>query len=125
MGANTMGLRDWWNNRGRDLALFPQDENGDVLWGMHCAGDDLRRARDMDFFFIFPDKRAAEQFCISAEQQGFRVALTWFEEKLAWDATCSIHICPTHARVTQLENDLVQTARPLGGKGDGWGALAQ
>lgn len=120
-----MGLLSWWNNRGRDLASFPHDENGDVLWGMHCARDDLRKARDMDFFFIFADRRAAEQFGVTAERQGCRVALTWFEGKQAWDATCTIHFVPTHTRVTQVEHALAEAAQPLGGKPDGWGGLAQ
>jgi hypothetical protein len=120
-----MGLQDWWNNRGRDLALYPRDENGDVLWGMYRAGDALHKARDMDFFFIFADKSTAEQFRISAEQQGCRTRLTWFEEKHAWDATCTIRIAPTHARVTQLEDALAKAAHLLGGRADGWGSLAQ
>lgn len=120
-----MGWQDWWRDRGRNRALFPDDENGDVLWGMHCAGDNLHAARDMDFFFIFPDKLKAQRFCDTAEQQGFRVALDWGEEKAAWDATCTIRLAPTHARVTRLEHTLVQVAQPLGGKADGWGAFAQ
>jgi len=120
-----MGLQEWWRNRGRDLVLFPHDENGDVLWGMHRAGDDLHAARDMDFFFIFPNRRSAEQFCSVAVQQGFRVALAWFDEKQAWDATCTIPIAPTHARVAEVETALAQAARSMGGKPDGWGAVAQ
>lgn len=120
-----MGLQDWWNNRGRNLAAYPRDENGDVLWGMHRAGDNLLQPRDMDFFFTFPSKDVAGRFCAIAEQQGFRWALKWYEEKLAWDATCTIRITPTHARVTQLETALSQAANLLGGKADGWGTLAQ
>lgn len=120
-----MGLQDWWSNRGRDLALFPRDENGDVLWGMHRAGDDLQKARDMDFFFMFSHKGTAERFGAIAEQQGCRVTLSWFEEKQVWDATCTMRITPTHARVGQMENLLVQAAQSLGGASDGWGAVAQ
>ena len=120
-----MGLQDWWSNRGRDLTVFPRDENGDVLWGMHRAGDDLHKARDMDFFFIFLDQGTAQRFGAIAEQRGFRVALSWFDEKQVWDATCTIRIAPSHAHVTQMENVLTQAAQSLGGSPDGWGAMAQ
>lgn len=120
-----MGLLDWWRERGRDLALYPRDENGDVLWGMACKGDDLARARKMDFFFVFPQQESARQFCEHAQQQGFEVSLSWFEEKRAWDAQCSLTLVPTHARVTEVERALEAVAARLDGRADGWGSFAQ
>ena len=120
-----MGLQEWWRNRGRDVAAFPHDENGDVLWGMQCAGDDLGKARDMDFFFTFPHQSTAEQFSNRAGQQGYRVAVTWYENKQVWDATCTIRLTPTHAHVSQTEHALTTTAQALGGSPDGWGTASQ
>ena len=31
----------------RDAAVFPDDDNGDVLWQMHCDGDNLATPREM------------------------------------------------------------------------------
>jgi hypothetical protein len=120
-----MGWKDWWQDFSRDVAAYPRDENGDVLWGMHRRGDRLDQARDVDFFFIFPNEKPAEQFCAAAREQGWRVALCWFEEKHAWDATCTMHMKPTHTHVTQCEHSLSTMAQPFGGSPDGWGTMAQ
>ena len=120
-----MGLSAWWRNRGRDSSLYPQDENGDVLWEMAKSGDDLAKARKMDFFFIFPEKGAAQQFCEQAGRQGYRTSLSYFEAKQRWDAECSMTLVPTHARVSAVENHLSLAAQALGGKADGWGSFSQ
>jgi hypothetical protein len=120
-----MGLLDWWRDRSREFSLFPRDENGDVLWGMHRNGDDLTKERKMDFFFIFPNKDLAQRFCERAKQYGFHTSLSYFEEKHAWDAECSVNLIPTHARVTSVESQLSHLPQQFGGKADGWGALSQ
>jgi hypothetical protein len=41
---------------------FPNDDNGQVLQSMHERGDDLKKARDIDFCFVFPDRTQAVAF---------------------------------------------------------------
>lgn len=36
----------------RDKLVFPDDENGDVLWRMNLQGDNLTKAREIDFSVI-------------------------------------------------------------------------
>jgi hypothetical protein len=122
--GSTMSLISWWQDRGRDFARFPADENGDVLWGMHKSGDNLERARRMDFFFLFPDKESATAF-VRLANNDYEVETTFFEEKKAWDVNCSITIVPTHERVSEVESALSTMAAPFRGKPDGWGSFAQ
>ena len=41
---------------------FPNDDNGQVLQRMHEGGDDLTKARNIDFCFVFPDRTQALAF---------------------------------------------------------------
>lgn len=120
-----MGLFNWWRNRGRDFLRYPGDENGDVLWHMARSGDDLSKARRMDFFFVFPTEDLAKQFCGLAQAQGYDASLSYFAEKESWDTECSIELVPTHARVSEVEHSLSTVAKQLGGRADGWGSFAQ
>ncbi len=46
----------------RDYEVFPDDENGDVLWRMHEHGDNLSKQREIDFCVIFPTEESAMEF---------------------------------------------------------------
>ena len=48
----------------RDDARFPADDNGDALWHMAEAGDDLGKPREVDFAVVFPTETAALQFAV-------------------------------------------------------------
>ena len=37
----------------RDLSALPRDEDGDLLWEMRLAGDDLTTARNVNFCVLF------------------------------------------------------------------------
>jgi hypothetical protein len=120
-----MGMSEWWRDKRRDFALYPKDENGDVLWRMARSGDDLTKSRKMDFSFIFERKDLAQKFCDQITYQGFQASLSYLEEEQSWDAECSIDLVPTHARVTSVERSLSEIAETLGGKADGWGSFVQ
>jgi hypothetical protein len=54
---------------------FPEDENGDVLRRMQANGDDLSKARDIDFSVVFHDEAAAKRFVELIDRNVARVAL--------------------------------------------------
>jgi hypothetical protein len=60
----------------RDVARFPQDENGDVLWLIAKRGADLTAAREIDFALVFPTKEAALKFGIFALQTEAKVSFS-------------------------------------------------
>lgn len=108
---------------------FPTDENGNVLRLMAAHGDDLTRARVVDFGHLLPNEAAARRMAAAATQLGFAVQVEPIDdEDLAagqrsgeWDVTCSQEMVPTHAGITALERQLDQLARSFGGRADGWG----
>jgi hypothetical protein len=120
-----MSLTGWWRNRGRNLALYPEDDNGDVLWQMHKAGDDLAKRRKMNFNFLFRDESAARAFAANAESSGFVTDVSYFAEKSSWDAECSLDMVPTHRKISASERQLVGMATAAGGQPDGWGCMSQ
>jgi hypothetical protein len=58
----------------RDYSRFPADENGDALWRMAEAGDDLTKPREVDFAVIFPTEGTALQFAVHLLRNGQKVS---------------------------------------------------
>lgn len=106
---------------------FPNDENGDVLRRMYESGDDLSRPRDMDFTVILPDEASAKAFAKGFEQQGFELYFGHSETvpDLPWDVVVIFNLVPTHASITEIEDQLAKAAGPFGGRNDGWGCFEQ
>ena len=109
---------------------FPADENGNVLRLMVAHGDDLSRARIVDFGHLLPDEASARRMAAAAEQLGFAVQFEPLEDDEGpvagqrsgeWDVTCSREMVPTHAGITATERQLDALARSFGGRADGWG----
>ncbi len=103
---------------------FPNDENGDILAKMVERGDDLSKARKIDFYFVFPEKHQADGF---AEQARLRTDLIseveHYEERNMWEATVSKNMVPTHQAISELETALDQIAQLYEGEADGWGCF--
>jgi hypothetical protein len=109
---------------------FPADETGNVLRLMAAHGDDLMRARVVDFGHLLPNEAAARRMAAAAAQLGFAVMVEPIDddEELPagqrsgeWDVTCSQEMVPTHAGITATERQLDALARSFGGRADGWG----
>jgi len=111
----------------RDDARFPAYDNGDVLWRMAEAGDDLGKPREVDFAVIFRTEPAAFQFAVHLLRNGEKVSFGPYEgdPDRPWQVYVHRVLLPTHAAITGVENDLARAAEPLGGCNDGWGCLAQ
>lgn len=120
-----MSIVQWWWNRGRDLSLFPGDENGDVLWQMQKRGDNLSKKRAINFAFLFPTEQNAKAFQLRAEALGFLVDVSYFDEKSSWDVECSIELAPTHMAISRVERELSSLASFERGTPDGWGCMSQ
>lgn len=110
----------------RNTALFPEDENGDVLWRMARSGDDLCRERPIHFSVVFLSARGREEFLARLEEEGLEGRPE--AESPAYepfDVTVTKVMRPTHADVTAFEQRLLRLAGPLGGRNDGWGCFQQ
>lgn len=106
---------------------FPDDENGAVLRQMAESGDDLSKPRDVDFVVVMPSSKAAHDFSAYFEGLGYRVRVneTGTVPELPWDVVVVKHMVPTHAEITEFEQELEMAALRLGGRNDGWGCFEQ
>lgn len=95
----------------RDLAQFPNNENGDVLWRMAKNGDNLAKAREIDFSVIFPTEDAALEFAVQLLRNDLKVSFSEYEgnKELPWQVQVHPFMEPTHANITGFEN-------PTGGR---------
>ncbi len=111
----------------RDLALYPQDENGDVLWNMLQDGDDLSIPREVDFALVFPGEDDAIGFAVHLLRNEQKVSLSRYEgnEAFPWQVVVYPMMLPTHANIAGFEALLDAEAGPYSGRVDGWGCIAQ
>jgi hypothetical protein len=109
------------------LTIFPEDENGDALRNIAAQGNDLTKARDIDFVVVFAQANSAEQF---AEHFGERKYAVSVEETEAgrdypWDAIVVKHMVPAYEGITDFENELQLVADLWDGYNDGWGFFSE
>ncbi len=107
--------------RSLQLALIPDDENGEVLRQMVEDGDDLTLERPVEFFHVFADEAQADAFAAAAAQQP---ALTpeapEVDDEDVWQVCVVRVMAPTHAALTAQERELAALAESHGGFADGW-----
>lgn len=99
------------------------DANADVLAGMAANGDDLSKARRVDFSHVFPQLAGAKAFCNWAVSQGYTVEID-DAGAMSVDVTVSRTIMPDLELLTSCEFALAEAAEEFGGAADGWGCFS-
>jgi hypothetical protein len=108
----------------RDRDCFPEDENGDILFGIWKEGGDLSTPRPVDFSLIFLQKQQAEAFAQLLASRKGKIEVSYFEEKRCWDLRFSPIMVPSWANITKMERWLGETVQEYEGENDGWGFLS-
>lgn len=108
-------------------STFPDDANGDVLRRMLSSGDDLSRARIVDFTIVFPNQTSALSFAQLFKLKGYAtdVERTASVATLPWDVVVKKSMVPEHHAITAFESELESAAGEFGGRNDGWGSFEQ
>jgi hypothetical protein len=106
---------------------FPDDDTGDALRRLHRNGDDLTRPRDVDFTVVFATKAAAGRFAEHFGKLGYKVSIRESDcvPNLPWDVLVVRQMVPSHAGITEFEEELQEVAEGLHGRNDGWGCISQ
>ena len=110
----------------RDLELFPNDDNGDVLWQMAQDGDDLTEAHEIEYSIAFTDKAKAEQCALFLlhEEQKISLFIDEESENQEWMITIYVYMEPEYSDIVDLEEWFSKIANEHGGEYDGWGCMA-
>jgi hypothetical protein len=111
----------------RDFGLFPDDDNGDVLWRMQENGDNLSKPREIDFSVILPTEDSALKFALYLLRNGLKVSFSEYEEheEMPWQVQVHPFMLPTYENICGFEDQLAEDAEQYGGKNDGWGSMSQ
>ncbi len=109
--------------RALQLAMIPDDENGQVLKRMIEDGDDLTRERPIDFFHVFADESDAQDFAAAASARPDLVVEgpQFDDDDSIWEVTATRVMAARHAAITALETELAEMATRYRGYPDGWG----
>ena len=107
--------------------IYPDDDNGEVLRRMEGHGDDLTKARNIDFSVVFPSESTAEGFAEHFRAQGFTVSAYFVEEmkEFPWNVNVVKHMVPSHKEIGDFESLLQGVADAIGGHNDGWGCFSE
>jgi hypothetical protein len=108
----------------RNVAVFPEDENGDILYRMARSGDDLCIKRVINFSVVFRTTGARRKFLRSLQEEGLE-ARPEEGSRRARDVTVTKIMLPTHETITAFERRLEFLAVPFEGRNDGWGCFQQ
>ena len=101
----------------------PEEENADVLRRMANDGDDLTKARHLDFHHLFASEEDALTFEEVARNQGYWADHDFLNETNAWLTAVHVRMVPTLEEITAMELSLDEIARSFGGEPDGWGCM--
>jgi hypothetical protein len=109
----------------RNIEVFPNTENGDVLFRMASKGDRPWISRPVTFSVVFPTLADASAFAeiIAGTNTKCEVSSYNGAEGFSHQAEVTTNIVATHQEVTDFENYIGSVAAKFGGRNDGWGCF--
>lgn len=112
----------------RNYELFPDDDNGNVLWQMYEDGNDLTDLHEIEFSIVFTTQDQAEKCALHLLHEEQKISL--FQEEVKNDGSdlcvLNVHVnmIPEYQDVQDLEEWFVKIAEMFQGEYDGWGCLS-
>jgi len=104
------------------LPDYPNDATGNNLSRLKAAGNDMKTPMLIEFRVVPPSEDAARQLAPLAAQRGLTTNIRRHDDDSNWGVACSKKKLPTHAGILGLQNELSQSAKPLGGYCNSWGS---
>lgn len=106
----------------RNYSLYPDDENGDILFGIAARAGDLVTSREVDFCHVFPSEFAARSFA-SGLLESDEIVIEPYDraEGHTWQVRVTRKMRPAHDNITAHETNLAALANLQRGRPDGWG----
>lgn len=111
----------------RDFEEFPADDNGEVLWRLVQAGDDLTVRRDVEFVLDFSSEQDALDCGAFLFKNEYKVQLSpplQEDPDSPWSVEVMPYMAPNHKDIVELEEYLKGVADYFGGTASGWGCVA-
>ena len=101
----------------RDFKLYPDDDNGNVLWQMHQDGDDLTEAHEIEYSIAFTSQEQAEKCALFLLQEEQKISLFVDEDNdvAEWIVTIYVYMEPEYSDIVDLEEWFTKIANEHGG----------
>ncbi len=101
---------------------FPSDSNGNMLWNMERGGDNLSKAREIQFSVIFPSQEQALKFgrILLANNQKLSFCPYLENPEHPWEITAYPEMPASYENITSYQYLLETQARKFDGIYDGW-----
>ena len=89
----------------RDYELYPDDDNGNVLWQMAEDGDDLSEPHEIEYSIAFQEQSQAEKCALYLLQEEQKITLFVDEESdvSEWIITIYVYMEPEYSDIVDLE----------------------
>lgn len=110
---------------GANNVKFPKDEDGQVLKMLYKRGVNFNQLHEVDFFIAVPNQDCGEKVLSEVKKLGLTCELQYEEEFEEWTCICSKEMLLNYEDIVEIQNDLNELSRGLGGYVDGWGTFAE
>jgi hypothetical protein len=121
---------------------YPDDPDGEVLAELAAHGVDMSRPLHIEFAVDAPDDASARAIEQALQAQGYQTEIDYDEGESdedgefdpdddpeefgpSWTIYAHVDMVPEYDEIVRIQAELDRIAQPLGGKSDGWGALAE
>lgn len=110
----------------RDFKLYPDDDNGNVLWQMHQDGDDLTEPHEIEYSIAFKNQELADKCALYLLHEEQKISLFVDEDSdiAEWIVTIYVYMEPEYSDIVDLEEWFTKIAEQHQGEYDGWGCMA-
>lgn len=104
------------------MIKFPTDPNGNMLWHMEMEGDNLDKAREIQFSVIFPSQEKALKFggVLLANNQKLSFCPYLQNPEHPWEITAYPEMPASYDNIRSYQQLLEVHARKYDGVYDGW-----
>ncbi len=109
---------------GAEDSRAASEETKAILTRMAKDGDDLSQPREIDFNHLFEEKDKAAAFMDAVLQRGYKNAdCDFWSDEGKWQTAVHIFMVPELEEINEIEAELDEIAKSLGGSPDGWGCM--
>ena len=122
------------------MPTYPDDADGAVLAQIAAGGVDMSRPMLIDFFVAVSDESTAEAVGNALARAGYDTQIEYDEGEPdedgaidpddeefgpSWTVCANVTMVPEYGEIIRIQAEFDRIAGPLGGKSDGWGAMAE
>lgn len=112
----------------RNYELFPDDDNGNVLWQMVEDGNDLKEPHEFEFSIVYKEQADLEKCAMHLLHQEQKVSFFQEDQHIEgsdlWVLNIHVTMIPEYEDIEDLEQWFTRIGQEFNGDYDGWGCMS-